>query len=288
MSRETFNPFDRAICFATLAQALVLSGCYQSWGDHGDVHDAATDADATVDTADTPADTTDAHVDSVDVPMDSSDVPPDSPLVCPPPAGDGTWMSFTTTGSTTLESGETPCRVESVGTGTDGTWILELWCGTGAHMETETIAVTANPLITPMIFEGDEVIFRFSRPESWWSRNEWFAIHAPAGHLIMAGVAATSVAPWEWEASDWYDPLSVYVVGGVCPPEETSCGTLERRAIEVHSAGDTGRIYDGYTGYVGTTAPVYIHVSTAYAYLDMDCDDAPDAYYEALFVPMMP
>ncbi len=293
MSRNDAVRMWPAVLLAAIVPAASLPGCYMSWS-FDETYDAEIDAGAdtgmdadAADTTDPSPDTTDAHVDSMDVPVDTADAPPDSPLVCPPPAGDGSWLSFTTSGTTLSSTAEVPCRVETVGTDPTGTWSIALLCGTGAAMTTENVTVNANPLITPMIFEGNEVILRFTR-ETGWYYNEWFTIRGPGGNLLLAVVAATQVAPWGWDAGDWYDPFSVYVVGGVCPPEETSCGTLERRALEVHSGGDTGRIYDGYAGYVGSTMPVYVHVATAYSYLEMGCDDAPDSYYVALFVPMYP
>jgi len=201
-----------------------------------------------------------------------------------PPLMDGTWLSLEIEGPVLGDVDvETPCRMSLLVGGPPGTTGAELECGTGARMETYTITITANPVAYLSFWDGTDVTLRYVAERVWWI-NHWFTVRGPAGTLLFAGVSADEISPPGIDPSAWYDPLGVRVVSGVCPAEEDSCGPRERQALEVSYVGDTGLIYDGYNGYVGSLATVDVHVGGAAHYLSMECDDAPDQFYTVLFV----
>ena len=86
---------------------------------------------------------------------------------------------------------------------------------------------------------------------------------------------------------DWYAPLVMDPVGGICPGEDTGCGVEERRALDVRYGSDRELIFDGYYGIVGDMLSAHVHVGTATHHLEMRCDDVPDDWYVLVFAMLL-
>jgi hypothetical protein len=209
---------------------------------------------------------------------------PDGGPTCDPPPPMPVMLEFTVDGETHADVDlETPCRVASVTGEAVGHVIVTLECGTGGMMEHHTIDVAASADLALGFLDGQEVTFRYVSDPIWWV-DRWFTIRSRAGLLLVAAVDASGVAPRDVEASEWYAPVGVRAVGGVCPPAPDRCGPVERQGIEVVFGGETDLVFDGYATDVGGLASVFVFVALATHYLEMTCDDVPDQFYRAIIV----
>ncbi len=257
-----------------LFAAAALCGCTSSslTGDPGTPDGAA---DATPDTA---ADTPGEPDGPTDVVVDVT--PP------PCPAPQGVAASFSVDGDEwPMEEVhlDTPCTIAAVVGEEVGHSVVDLVCGTGAMMEDHQVDLYTTPAAWLPMGAGTQVWFEYVADPVWWV-NRWFAIRDMAGNLVVAGVASSRLHP-EYEDTGFFDPLEVSVAGGVCEPEPPdSCGVQERQALDVRLGDASGRIFDSGHGYVGDMVTAEVLVSQASSYLDMDCDDAPDSFYEAIIV----
>jgi hypothetical protein len=262
----------------------MTSGCYQSTPYTGDTG-IDTSIDTGVDTIpDTIADTIwdtyfdppyDTHTDTYPY-----DVPPSD---CPPPPADGTWMSWIVDGGEWWDETwiDTPCIVMDVFT--DGSMsLIHMMCGTGGFMEEHFIEIDSNPPVWPSLYPGMEVQFRYISEPVWWV-NRWFTISDVGGQLRLAGVDAEWISPWAYPAEEWYWPLGVDVMYGLCGVEEDWCGIYERQGLFVNWYDDGGIVYDGYADWVGWWGSVFAHVSYARTYHEMWCEDMAGQFYSALF-----
>jgi hypothetical protein len=178
---------------------------------------------------------------------------------------------------------DTPCRIVSVVGEDVGHVVINLECGTGAMMTTHTITIDTNAPIFLSPWVGSEVTFRYRADEVWWI-NRWFTVRLAGGTLLLAGVSADGISPPESPPLEWYAPLDVRILSGVCPPTDGTCGSTERQALEVSYGGATMAIFDGLSDYVGMMVSYFVFVSQATHVLEMGCDDYPDQFYRALFV----
>jgi len=267
-----------------LAVAALVTGCYASYATVEDTgRDAVPGDDAGAE------DGTDAGADDAfDAPPGDADAEAeaeaDAVVECPP-LMDGTWLSFEIGTGGTVEAidVDTPCRLGVVIGGPPGHDVVELECGTGGEMTTYTFDFFANPRVYLSFWDGAEVTLRLVVDPVWWV-DRWFTVRGRAGNLLFAGVSASHIAPSGEDPVDWYAPLGVRPVGGLCPTETGTCGPEERQALEVTYGGESGLVFDGYTGYVGSMITADVHVGAATNYLEMRCDDVPDSWYTAVFV----
>ena len=114
--------------------------------------------------------------------------------------------------------------------------------------------------------------------------NRWFVVQDRWGEIRLAGVDAEYVQPPSRE--DWYDPIEVRPLGGFCEPYEEpwGCGTVERQALEVGVWDSRTIVFDSTYAYAGFMETVLVQVEQAYYYVELWCEDAPGAWYDALFV----
>jgi hypothetical protein len=87
---------------------------------------------------------------------------------------------------------------------------------------------------------------------------------------------------------EWFSPLGVLVVTGVCPIESTDCGPYERLALEVEMYDTRGIVLDGSNATVGPLMGpyAYVNVQEAWMYHDLICDGPPSTWYQfALVIP---
>jgi len=216
---------------------------------------------------------------------DTSDAVTDPGMDCPP-VGDGVWLDWTFDGAGWDEGMDidTPCLVEAV-TGEDvGHVIIDLSCGTGAIMTPHQIEIFSNPHTWLEGWEGADVMLRYvSRP--WFEGvDRWFTLRIAGGDLFAAGVSATGLAPPGESLDEWYAPLAVSMVSGVCPVEPDVCGPTERLGVEVTFGGDTDVIFDSQAANVGGVVTASVIVETAYHVTSMECADFPGDWVDALFV----
>ncbi len=267
-----------------IAMAGLLAACHESLGIVGDAsHDVRIDT-----SVDPPTDvsdgTSDGWMDPVPPPDAPVDVPPDGPTACPEPM---TILADWSLDGSSVDEGRdiaTPCVVEVVmDEPEDGYTYVELLCGTGGLMEIHTIELWAEPHVWSGLWEGEEVFLRYRSDHFWWI-NRWFAIQDAWGGLRLAGVDADWIQPPARE--DWYDPIEVRPVNGFCEPydEPWGCGVVERQGLEVGTWDARAIVFDSTYAYAGFMETVLVQVEQATHYLELWCEDAPGAWYKALFV----
>jgi hypothetical protein len=265
----------------TAASLLLMAGCY-STSLHGD---ATTDtrrdvADVTTDS------TTEPGTDPIDVYDVPADILPDGEEC--PPAGDGVWLTWSLDGAE-YDEGRTidiPCTVTSVAGEDVGHTIIDLTCGTGGRMERHVIEMFSNPHPWLEHLTGVEVMLNYvSTPWEWQDR--WLSLRWFGGDLIIALTSASSLAPPDLTADEWYYPLSVHFVTGLCPLEDGECGMHERAALDVEFWDDREVVFDGGSAILGGVAAAQVTVETAWSYETMECMDFPYTYVNAMFVLLM-
>jgi hypothetical protein len=268
----------------TIALTTVLVACHESLGIVGDAgHDPATDT--ATDPADGSSDgAVDVAVDVVPPPDAPVDVEPDGPTVCPERQSILTDWAFD---GESVDDGldiATPCMVEAVlDDSLSGYSYIEMLCGSGALMETHTLEFWTEPQVWPGLWEGEEVFLKYHSDNFWWI-NRWFVVQDLAGGIRLAGVDAEYVQPPSRD--DWYEPVEVRPVSGFCEPYEEpwGCGTVERQALEVGFWDSRALVFDSTYTYAGFLDTVLLQVEQAYYYVELWCEDAPGAWYDALFV----
>ncbi|MFH1434470.1 MAG: hypothetical protein ABIJ56_02020 [Pseudomonadota bacterium] len=292
-----------------LALAALLCGCYSSSSLEGDgggdplpdpAPDAAADtmADPRPDPPGDPAADRDVMPDPIhdpwldgpmEIPAETADIVPDTPIDGPhecPPRGEVS-ARFIIDGETwPMEEFdfELRCRIESVTGEEEGHTIITLACFSSAGTEeNHTIDIAANPPAYLYMWEGEDVIFSYNVNQPWWV-NRWFTLRYAWGQLALAGVDATRLAPWGVELEEWYNPLSIMRVEGLCPLSPGDCGMAERTALDVRFGGAASRVFDGSTGFVGFMESFQIIVDKAVVQRELWCDDFPDQWFSALFV----
>ncbi|MBW2264079.1 MAG: hypothetical protein JRG91_19115 [Deltaproteobacteria bacterium] len=264
------------------ASLLALSGCY-STSIHGDAGaDPRPDGtDVSVDTSVEPAsDPVDAH----EVP---ADILPDGTETCPP-AGDGVWLTWSLDGLEYDEGREIdiPCTVTSVAGEDVGHTIIDMTCGTGGRMERHVIEIFSNPHPWIEHITGTEVMLNYvSTPWEWQDR--WFSLRYYGGEIIIAGTTASALAPPGRTVDEWYYPLSVQFVTGLCPQVDLECGLSERAALDVEFWDDRKLVFDSTSTILGGVAAASVTVDTAWFYETMECMDFPYTYMNALFVLLL-
>ncbi len=266
--------------------ALLLLGCHESLGLVGDAR-----MDTTVDAPwDTGWDTGyDPGWDpGYDIgPEPAVDVPPDGTSTCMPPSDDGMNIDFSFDGDrftrydltlvcTTDELEEDPAS---------GT--IELWLSCRSDeglIEEHTLLFQTYPTvpIDAELFFGEELLVRYVSDPIFWT-NRQVTVSSPVVGLLIAAVDAETLVPWDEE--DWYSPLIVEPVGGVCPVEEDYCGTIERQALEVAYWDWHGSV----TVFDGNAKPLedpdnsyLVMVAKMHAYHMVYCEDVPYTWVSAL------
>lgn len=162
-----------------------------------------------------------------------------------------------------MEHREDRCTVERSEDAV-GLVALDLECvadDVGPH--SHSIRVTADGLPAVDLAGGDTVTLGLFVAGNWcWSGCPWLAVYDAAGDLAFAYSDAEAPAPFEWgwqgpPPSDWFMPLQVSPVDGLCDVESIDedggttfiddpiCSYTERGAIDVGFQGTTTRIYDG-------------------------------------------
>lgn len=262
------------LCMAT---ALALLGCHSSTSILGDTRtDAALDVghDTVVDTAVDPVHDT------------SPDTLPDSLPFCE--EREGAWMSFEVEYIIPPheEVLDALCNVEFADE-FDGGWEIMIHCMSPEGLPLPILLhIDSNPSVWLPVYPGEELTFTHIVPTGWYL-SEYIKLGYPGGGLILGAMAADSLSPWGWAPDDWFESLDVSVVRGDCPAVPESCGPLERRALFVRFGGESEVVFDGTHRIVGTMLSIDVIVDTAQGYIDMECDDIPDEWYSALFVPML-
>ena len=102
----------------------------------------------------------------------------------------------------------------------------------------------------------------------------------------MAGIYADALAPDGFTTEEWCDPIDVRALSGLCEPVEEpwGCGVRERQALEVGFWDSRAVVFDGNYAYAGFMDLVLLQVGEAWRYTELWCEDAPEAWYSAVFV----
>lgn len=264
-----------------LLAGLVLCACHTTFDLTGD-----TSADPGVDPRDTSEDTAVDRVPEIPGEPVLDPPVPDAVTPCPPPMddeevyfqiGDEWWEEVDielvcSVDEPLMDPGTESwnlvlsCMHED---GTEEIFVIVLRGGSGFHLESS--------------LWGGDVVLRYIAGPIWWT-NRWFTIRTLDGGLILAGVDAEHLAPYEWAPAEWYHPLDVRLLEHVCEPEEEHCGLLRRQAIEVELEGHGVEVYDHCWGAVGPWEAVHIFVGSLHEYVRMDCDDVPYTWVSAVFL----
>jgi len=228
--------------------------------------------DAETDTGhDVPADT---------VPDSLVDVPPDT-SACEP-AGGGALVQWTLDD---LEyddrTMDIPCIVMGVSSAPPS-FTIDLTCGTGAYMEPHHLDLDASPGPWLDFYVDAEVQLEYVS-HAWEWPERWFALRWGGGDIILAGVEASDLVPWDHDPTTWYDPLTVQITTGLCAAELNECGRRERLALDVTFMEDRELVFDGHSATLGSLASAHASVDTAWYYEEMWCLDHPSQYVTALF-----
>jgi len=250
---------------ALVLGALLACGCHESTGLVGDAR-----TDPTVDTAFDVL--TETHID------------PGLDEACPP-ASDDVWLSWTLDGVEWDWGREfdIPCVVVSVTVEDVDHTIIELTCSTGGLMEPHVIELFSNPHPSLEYLTGTEVILDYaSIPREWQER--WLALRHVGGDLIIAGTTGCMLWPPSSGHYEWYYPLYVWGVVGLCPQEEWECGLIERAALDVEFRDDQALVFDGSSTILGGVEAAQVTVDEGWYNDTRECLDLPRYGFNALFV----
>jgi hypothetical protein len=173
------------------------------------------------------------------------------------------------------------CTIADV-LGSGDTYTLTLACADGPH----TLEVASGAL---MVGTGDDVVLSVIHGNATFKGGDLFVtLHRADGDLMIAGAST----PWppgdDGLPPDFFDPLVVTVVEGVCPIEPSSdggepCYGVERQALRFATARDVVEVYDHGTGSIG---PHLLRVQHAEQRHDVTCSDVDGTWYSWLaFVP---
>ena len=238
-----------------------LSACYSSshkTGDVGDPNgedhafpdpdaffdpDAAADLDAPDPDPDRPEEL------GQDIPYDewSQDPPPE----CPPPEAVSTSFTLDVAGDHCGDRAiDTRAVLEYVIVSSPpGLYVLGLRFSLGTEPEqVHDLSLRVEPPVDLELGDGYQVRFRYVDCPSGpvWS-GRWFALHDPGGYLVLGGFDGSRARPegamWE-EDGDFFAPLGIRYVDGLCAPVTDECGELERKAIEVFDDSGSSIVFD--------------------------------------------
>jgi hypothetical protein len=269
----------RMTALACPCAALLLCGCY-STSLRGDAR-----ADGTTDTAgdtrvDTPADT--------GMPPDvTPDLTPDLAVdtvpACPEPTAPDVSFSVDLDPAGTPYNILWPCNVAEIAVDSGGSLLYTLQCVVEEGVEqTVEISIWAGPTPNIVLDPDEEVLLWYIATNYWWE-NRWLQVKDPLGNMIFAAVDAASLAPIDLSPIVFYEPLEVRRRSGLCPAEPTDCGPFERQGLDVSYEGIGRLFYDHSSGAIGDYEAAHVHVGKLTGYTDMECDDIPDTWTNALF-----
>lgn len=120
------------------------------------------------------------------------------------------------------------------------------------------------------------------------SSNRLVALRRADGELVLAGASTSSP---EEATSDFFEPLAVSLVEGLCPidpPEDVflgPCYSVERQALTFILDTAVEQVFDHG---VGELSPYVVIVQHAEQRHDLTCSDIPDAAYTWIVVPPIP
>jgi len=148
------------------------------------------------------------------------------------------------------------------------------------------ISIHASVGVPLYLVEGQEVIFRRSSSLVPMYLNSWFALHSSDGYLLLAGLAADSLAPRGYVPAQWYMPLEVSEAPGLCALEPNPCSDDERIALDLSCDGMTTRTFDGNMGLVGLWQIYMVVVEEAMRYNDVRCPDMAPKWFRAVIAAL--
>ncbi len=259
----------------------VLAGCYSSYpftlGE--ETADATADPDAPEDPVED-ADAEDAETDW------RPDVEPDGGgETCLPPADYIITVSFFLDAFAHDEEHDIvlECGPPLVTTG-DGSVFYELDCADGPHL----FEIDTRPAVRAAMAEiTTDVTLRYvsrNLGEGW--SFKWFTLRDHAGDLVMAGVQSNTIAPPDYDPAEWYAPLWVGYVNGVCPIENPGCYTTERLALDIVCGGARERFFEDSRGSMGDLDECYVQVGESFHTHRISCSglEMPSEYFAVLIV----
>jgi hypothetical protein len=214
------------------------------------------------------------------------DLPPDGTETCLP--SEGVIVDWSIAGDVGEESHvvDMPCVVNLVEEEAYRSTV-QFVCG-GGIVSFYEIDIFADPHIWPGLIEGDNVQLSFITIMRWIEKH-WFVVRDTWGGIRMAGVYADTLAPYGFTTDEWYDPIDVRALGGLCEPVEEpwGCGVRERQALDVGFWDARAVVFDGTYTYAGFMDLVLLQVGQAWRYTEVYCEDVPEAWYSAIFVFQM-
>ncbi len=111
-------------------------------------------------------------------------------------------------------------------------------------IEAHTFTFTSSPAEPLDLDVGEAVQLDYS---SWWMMVgiiSWFILRDTTGDVILAVTHGALVHP---DHPDWYDPMDVSLIEGLCPKQSGiyDCADIERQAIDVALGEDVARVFSG-------------------------------------------
>jgi hypothetical protein len=230
-----------------------------------------TEVDSEPDTFDSDAsDAEDAEPEPPPLPPDECQDPD------PPPTGPR--VDFDIDCDPCLSTGETPmdCNVHSLTEDSPGHVIMLLQCRDGAGGVGSYNVETFSDIPMPLALAVDTpVYFRFFEWGPTYSWIPWFfSLKTHEGKLLLAGIDAYT--PWPNNTpGDWYDPITIDYLDGLCELEPLDCFDLERIALEVDYDGTRKWVFDSSTIVIGSGEPYYVQVDNAEILRNPSCGSTP-------------
>ena len=259
---------------------MVVAGCYSSYPFSVGV-DAQSDADG------------DAATEAVEDPAAEDAIEEWTPAVepdaggetCAPPADYIITVSFFLDDIAHDEEHdiELACDPPNITTG-DGSIFHELDCEDGFHL----FEIDTRPTVRAALAEiTSDVTLRYvsrNLGEGW--SFKWFTMREDTGDLIMAGVQSNTISPPDIDPAEWYAPLWVGYVNGVCPIENPGCYTTERLALDVVCGGARERFFEDSRGSMGAIDECYVQVGESFRTHRISCSglELPSEYFAVLIV----
>lgn len=206
---------------------------------------------------------------------------------CPP--GEGINFNFTIESPQNYISKN--CIISSLIGENNDKKIIELDCEIEDKIKITLENLSTNDYFNIMLFQGENVYFRLLIDRPWWE-NIWFTISDLTDNIIIGGIDADSLYPYQHEEI-LFNPLSLSSSTLNCEPTIDYCYKSVITAVRVvHSSGIETLVPDSSKGTITigdeiASSIYYIYVDQAVRRYDFECTDIPSAWYKILisFIP---
>ncbi|MBI5488492.1 MAG: hypothetical protein HY905_14260 [Deltaproteobacteria bacterium] len=273
--------------FSFLLATGFFGGCTSGIGLWGDFvqQDVETDAHATdgwpTDGPDDMGDET-AVEDALTGDLTAEDGAGDALRTCPREVPN--WIAWQLDGSTELIADlDLPCVLEDVLGDSSDHLELTFNCDAGSAVETHILDVFSVSLPRLGFLAGQRVQLRYVGSRGTWMKR-WVRVVDGSGSLMVAAVTADSLAPPAADPVEWYSPLRISMVSGVCALRPSECGPWEHQPLRVCVGTTCLDVVDGDSDVLRGDRVVFVFPQSVAVLHDRTCADAPASSFDAVLL----